>query len=172
MALGSDSPWLALARASTQDRRRVRREQIFETLHREFFPKVFNYVCYRVSNETVAQDITADVFEKALRKLASLRSLDSAGPWLFRIARNDITDYCRRTGSNRQARLEELPEAVLTARRSDSPETQVIQQMGLLRIVDDGTEWAAKWGSGESRWSDDVSESDLAVIMAGSERKG
>jgi RNA polymerase sigma factor (sigma-70 family) len=134
MALGSDSPWLALVRASTQDRRLVRREQVLEALYREFFPKVFNYVCYRVSNETVAQDITADVFEKAVRKLASLRSLDSAGPWLFRIAKNSITDYYRRVGSSRHTSLEELPGAVLPTRKSDSPEMQVIQQETFTRL--------------------------------------
>jgi RNA polymerase sigma-70 factor (ECF subfamily) len=57
---------------------------------------VFGYVRSRVRNGADAEDVTAEVFHRALRNLSTFR--DDEGTfraWLFRIAHNHVVDYLR-----------------------------------------------------------------------------
>ena len=68
----------------------------FEELYATYFPKVYNYVCYRVGDRSTAEDITAEVFERALTRLHTYRSDRGAfSTWVFRIARNLIANHMR-----------------------------------------------------------------------------
>jgi len=68
----------------------------FEELYSAYLPRVFNYVSYRVGNQKVAEDITSEVFERALKHLHTYRSdLGAFSTWLFKITRNLISNYLR-----------------------------------------------------------------------------
>ena len=69
--------------------------EIFAQRYLEYLPRVLNYVRLRVSDEPLAQDLTALTFERALSKLGTLRDDGAFGGWLFRIARNVIGSYYR-----------------------------------------------------------------------------
>jgi RNA polymerase sigma-70 factor (ECF subfamily) len=61
--------------------------------HRE---PVFRYVRFRVATREVAEDVTSEVFLKALRSLHRYdENLASPRTWLLRIARNAVTDHLR-----------------------------------------------------------------------------
>ena len=68
----------------------------FGRLYEEFMPKVFRYVNYRVVNSDTAQDITENIFEKALVNFTSYSS-DRArfSTWIFSIAKNTLIDHYR-----------------------------------------------------------------------------
>lgn len=68
----------------------------FAELYSEYFGKVFAYIYGRVQDREISLDIVADVFEKAYVKVASLRSRDSFGSWLFTIARNEVSSHWRK----------------------------------------------------------------------------
>lgn len=70
----------------------------WEALYKELLPKVYNYFRYRVGDSYLAEDLTAETFEKAWKKQGSYRK-DLAGfsTWLFTIARNTAVDHFRRT---------------------------------------------------------------------------
>ena len=71
-------------------------EQGYEAMYREYFPKIYNYIFYRVLSRETAEDIVSDIFLKAAR---AARSYDpnrgALSTWLFRIAKNALTDYFR-----------------------------------------------------------------------------
>src|SRR5690348_3545812 len=81
-----------LVQAAQKDPRR------FAELYEDNFERVYAYVARRVRDRDVAEDLTADVFHKAL---AALPSYDWRGipfaVWLLRIASNVITDQWKRT---------------------------------------------------------------------------
>jgi RNA polymerase sigma-70 factor (ECF subfamily) len=68
----------------------------FADLYEACFPAVFQYIEFRCGDRTITPDLTAQVFEKVLRRLASYRP-DKAPfeAWLFAIARNTVTDWKR-----------------------------------------------------------------------------
>ncbi len=71
-------------------------ETRFALLYQRCYPAVLGFLRVLAGNPEVAEDLTAQVFEKALLHFADLRELESANAWLFRIARNCAADYFRR----------------------------------------------------------------------------
>ena len=68
----------------------------YTELYREYLPRILNYVRLRVNGEELAQDLTAEVFERAVAKRHTLRQPGAFGAWIFRIARNVVAGYYRR----------------------------------------------------------------------------
>ena len=71
----------------------------FGDLYELHFHRVYAFVVRRVRDRDVAEDVTSDVFHKAL---AALRQYESRGvpfgAWLIRIAANALHDRARRPG--------------------------------------------------------------------------
>ncbi len=83
----------------------------FAKIYETYFDRVFRYVVVRVGNTAEAEDITQDVF---LRALDSIRSFQWRGvpfsAWLFRIAHNLLTDRLRSRGRHEEIALDdEMP---------------------------------------------------------------
>lgn len=67
----------------------------FADLYERYRPEIQAFVCRRVGDPDRAEDITSQVFLRALRGLPIYRSGSFRG-WLFQIARNAIIDSYRR----------------------------------------------------------------------------
>jgi RNA polymerase sigma-70 factor (ECF subfamily) len=65
-------------------------------MYQQHYAEVFRYVRARVGSHTEAEDLTSDVFCKAVAGLASYRTMrSSALPWLYTIAAHRVADYYR-----------------------------------------------------------------------------
>ena len=92
---------------------RARRDpEVFGRLYDQYYSQIFNYVLRRVANLEIAQDITSEVFFKALKNLGQFhwRNVPFSS-WLYRIAINQITDYFRK-GKQEMFSLEEIPDSI------------------------------------------------------------
>ncbi len=70
--------------------------EAFGVLFDEYYDKIFRFVYYKVFNKELAEDITSDVFYKALTKLPSFDAEKGLfASWLYRIARNAVIDHYR-----------------------------------------------------------------------------
>jgi RNA polymerase sigma-70 factor (ECF subfamily) len=69
----------------------------FDALYELHFERVYAFVASRVRNRTTAEDVTSEVFHKALAGLASYewRGVPFVA-WLLRIAVNAIVDHAKR----------------------------------------------------------------------------
>jgi len=106
-----------------------RRRERFEEMYDTYMPKVYGYVSYRTGNTSIAEDLTADIFEKALKHFDSYREEKaSQSTWLMTIARNTITDHFRREGRVQVTREEDAPEEV-------SEEPDVEDQLALAEEI-------------------------------------
>lgn len=74
----------------------LRRLDEFAERYQQFFPRVFAYIYGRVQNVHVAEDLVAEVFERAFVKAHSLRNEEAFATWLFTIARNVVTSHGRK----------------------------------------------------------------------------
>lgn len=69
----------------------------FAELYRHYLPRVHGYAWRRTGSREAAEDITASTFEAALRALPRFRwGRGGFGPWLFRIASNQVIGHYRR----------------------------------------------------------------------------
>lgn len=70
-----------------------------ERLYSSYFPRVYAYVAYRVGQVADSEDLVSEVFLRAVAALHAgsfrWRQEGSFAAWLFRIARNVVTDYHR-----------------------------------------------------------------------------
>lgn len=107
----------------------------FAELFQQQYPRVYNYLRYRVNSADDVDDLLGVVFEKAY---TNLEQFDPAkGPfstWLFRIAHNTLANYYR--SRQRQSAWEtgqELPADLVTAEAS--PENQIIRQETIAHLL-------------------------------------
>ena len=103
----------------------------FAELYELNFTRVYAYIARRVGDRDVAQDLTSDVFHKALASLQSFewRGVPFAG-WLLRIAANMIFDRSKRSGREVTGQ-DDLPEP------SAQPNLEEIDRQGrLFRLVE------------------------------------
>jgi RNA polymerase sigma-70 factor (ECF subfamily) len=70
----------------------------FGDLYERYFDRVYAFVSRRVGNRDAAQDLTSDVFHRALENLPKYESRGIPFcAWLFRIAANAIADKWKHT---------------------------------------------------------------------------
>ena len=66
------------------------------TLYEAYAQPIYQYIRYRVDTDEMAEDLTADVFLRMVRKLREYTYTGAPlGAWLFRIASNRIADHYR-----------------------------------------------------------------------------
>jgi RNA polymerase sigma factor (sigma-70 family) len=62
---------------------------------RENAARIYRFIYAKVGNREAAEDLTSQVFLKAVRWLAQDRSADSIRAWLYTVARCTVADYWR-----------------------------------------------------------------------------
>jgi len=78
-------------------RAQQRDEEAFTQLYEEHFDKLYRYVALRIGDRMEAEDLTQQVFVKALQSISSFKWKGIPfSAWLFRIAHNQVVDYFRK----------------------------------------------------------------------------
>jgi RNA polymerase sigma-70 factor (ECF subfamily) len=72
-----------------------REGQTLQHLYQEQLGPIYRYIYSKVGNREEAEDLTSQVFLKAVRSLDRERSLASMRQWLFQVARTTVADYWR-----------------------------------------------------------------------------
>jgi RNA polymerase sigma-70 factor, ECF subfamily len=103
----------------------------FAELYERHFDRVYAYVVLRVRRRDTAEDVTSDVFHKALAALPHYEWRGAPfGAWLIRIAGNVIVDRWKRW-SRETAGAELLPEQIA------EPEVERVDQLArVFTLVD------------------------------------
>ena len=77
-----------------------------EKIYHDYHGKVFGYMCSKIGNYHLAEELTSDVFVKIYENLDTFDDTKaSLSTWIYTIARNTLTDYFR----TRRV-LEEIPQ--------------------------------------------------------------
>lgn len=120
-----------LIEAAQRDRAR------FADIYQEYFELVYAYVARRVRDRSTAEDLTSDVFHKALANLPRFKWTGAPfASWLFRIASNLIADRAKRKAqiSASSEEVELIPQD--SRKDSQSGLEDVERQAQLFRLVD------------------------------------
>lgn len=81
--------------------------EAFGVLYDRYVDAVYRYVFYRVRNEAEAEDVTSEVFMRALRAIPKYEPRQAFLAWLYRIARNAVIDRSRRRATRQQVTFED-----------------------------------------------------------------
>src|SRR5216683_5275945 len=85
--------------------------QEFQTFYQENLGLIYRYVYSKVGNREEAEDLTSQIFMKAVRGVDTERGPQSIQKWLFQVARTTIADYWRTYYRVSVNSLDELLEA-------------------------------------------------------------
>jgi RNA polymerase sigma-70 factor (ECF subfamily) len=125
---------ILLTDATPEDTGDVSLKQDFADLFQQYYPRVYNYLRYRVNVPEDAEDLIGTVFEKAYTHRERFDADKGAfSTWLFRIAHNELANYYR--SRQRRSNWEtgsEWPGDLVTS--ESSPETQIIQQETIAQL--------------------------------------
>ncbi len=100
--------------------------QIYES----YFPPIYNFIRLRVDDLNVAEDMASEVFVKLVEALRGRNAPQhSLRGWLFRVARNHISDHY---GRKRDLTTEALEEWIPASGEYD-PETQFMRAADMAR---------------------------------------
>ncbi len=111
----------------------ISKREIFARLYDENMSKVYRYIYYKVNNRELAEDLTSNVFDKALVNFAKYDSdKASFSTWVLTIARNTITDYYR---AQPKVQMVDIDEAIETPSRDPEPQevAEVNEEKQFLR---------------------------------------
>ncbi len=84
-----------------------------------------NFVRKRVPDESTVEDILQDVFYEFVQAYR-LVEIEQVGAWLFRVAKNRITDFFR---GRKSARFEELQPEDVPSSQAAGPEDAYLQSL-------------------------------------------
>lgn len=121
---------LSLVRQSRTDAR------AFGALYDHYFPRVYNYVYWRVRERTAADDLVSTVFMRALDRLGTYQ--EQRGPfgvWLFRIAHNVVVDHYRRAAHPSPLPLERAESLIADTPSAEQSLAQQQETQALLAQV-------------------------------------
>ena len=86
----------------------MRRDAV-EELYRLYAPTVYKYLMCLCHDPSLAEDLTADTFEAALRGIHKFRGEAKLSVWLCSIAKRKYYQYLRRNGGIQAVPLEDAP---------------------------------------------------------------
>ena len=80
----------------------------FGELYQENIQRIYNYIYYRTGNRSDAEDLTARVFQRALRHIRTYKKTEVPfSAWLYRIAHNLVANFYRDTNRKREVPIDE-----------------------------------------------------------------
>jgi RNA polymerase sigma-70 factor (ECF subfamily) len=72
--------------------------EYFDFLYETYITKIYNFVFYKTHHKETAEDLTSQIFMKALENITSFKDQEGFfSAWIFRIARNLVIDYYRKS---------------------------------------------------------------------------
>lgn len=101
--------------------------QAFAALYDRYVDQIFGFVYHKVRDRHLAEDLTSDVFLRALRALPNFtwQGVD-IGAWFTTIARNRVTDHFKSARARLERPADELDDEPEFAAPPEQPESAVL----------------------------------------------
>ncbi len=110
--------------------------EAFGVLYEQYVERIFSYVYYRTGNQHDAEDLTAKVFFRAMRRIPDYEERGlPVSAWLYRIAHNLVANWHRDRGRRPEISLDEGYAAIP---HSEHPEVTLLhmeEKNNLLNII-------------------------------------
>lgn len=87
----------------------------FGQLYERYVDRIYNYVYYRTGNAADAEDLTARIFERAMKHIGNYK--DQGVPfsaWLYRIAHNLVANWHRDNSRRKIVSIDDVSQWIVT----------------------------------------------------------
>jgi len=109
----------------------------FGQLYEEHFDRIYRYIVLRVRNRADAEDLTQQVFLRALEHIGSYRYRGMPfSSWLFRIAHNQVVDHWKKKSREKVKLLTQDEMAEAGALSDDDPADLAERKVGLEQLAE------------------------------------
>lgn len=111
-------------------------KEAFGLLYENYIDRIFNYIYYRTGNVHDAEDLTARVFQRAMKHILNYQ--DRGVPfsaWLYRIAHNLVANWYR---DNSRKQEVSITEKLILPAKHEHPETTIMRsdkEDALLNLI-------------------------------------
>ena len=141
--------------------------EAFARLYEAYFDKIYRYVAFKIGNETEAEDMTQQVFLKALQSISSFRWRGIPfSAWLFRIAHNQVVDYFRKKTKRVTVPIGDLP----VVANEDNPQLMAERKLDIEQLLSaTGRLTEAQREVISLRFTGELSVAEVAKIMGKSQ---
>ncbi len=98
-------------------------------LYDEYFPKIYNYIFYRIRHKETAEDLTSQTFLKAVDNFDRFNSKKGTfQSWIYRIAKNTLIDHYRKNKETMDI------EKIFNLKSDEDIEKQVADKISVQKI--------------------------------------
>ena len=106
-------------------------QEAFAQLYEKYFDKIYRYVALKVGDRMEAEDITQQVFLKAIKSISSFKWKGFPfSAWLFRIAHNQVIDYLMKKTKREAVALDDT---LLTS--DDDPQLEFERKLDIEQLA-------------------------------------
>jgi RNA polymerase sigma-70 factor (ECF subfamily) len=110
--------------------------EAFGKLYEQYVERIFNYVYYRTGNQHDAEDLTAKVFFRAMRRIPQYEERGlPVSAWLYRIAHNLVANWHRDRGRRPEISLDEGFAAIPHSEHPEATLLKAEEQNDLLQTI-------------------------------------
>lgn len=153
----------------------------FDEIFDLYYKRVYKYICYRIDDRNMAEDLCSQIFERVIYKYHTFLSEKSSFEvWLFTIARNIVTDYHRSSRSRYLLPLDSIFDMISP---NPTPDEKMIKKdtneklLAAIRKLSEkernivAMKYAAGLKNSEIAALLDISDSNVGVVLHRSLRK-
>lgn len=83
--------------------------KIFSKIYDQYVDKIYRFVYLKVNSQEVAEDLTSETFLRVFESLKAKENIENPQAFLYRIARNLVTDHYREKGRTQVVSAEYTP---------------------------------------------------------------
>ncbi len=98
-------------------------KRIFEDIYNQYIEKIFRFIFFRVNSQEKAEDISSEVFSRYWQQLKKGLKIENPSAFLYKVARNLVTDYYREKGRAQMVSLDNCPPEEI-----NDPNSNIVQQ--------------------------------------------
>jgi RNA polymerase sigma-70 factor (ECF subfamily) len=81
----------------------------FSKIYDKYIEKIYRFIFLKVSSKDIAQDLCSETFTKGWQAFKNKDDIENIQAFLYRIARNLVTDHYRQKGRTQFVSTESLP---------------------------------------------------------------
>jgi RNA polymerase sigma-70 factor (ECF subfamily) len=107
--------------------------KIFSKIYDRYIDKIYRFIFLKVNSQEIAQDLTSETFLKCWESFKNGNKIENPQAFLYRIARNLVTDYYREKGRAQVVSAESV--SIIDPRQDLEEKAMLTSDVNMIRLA-------------------------------------